>query len=293
MNSSGRLPESRLRRGQMPTRSRSVEAYLRQTRAGALVAGGAFVAALVLDEVASRFWSRHALLASLVASLIVVLLTVAVVNEAQAHRQRQRWRVLAQYVMLQLVRHARMVWMAIAELADMLPADDDGSPDIERGAAAVRDTERLRAAVRGLLGEPEQRRRLQDTIAGLAEHSDEVLGRWADVMLNADGYAEIIDRHVELASGIAWLEGALDNFEPPDDVRRWHRSRANPAIQLTRNDEDAIVERLVAVTQLAERLDRRTLDLAERLVPHEWWTERLSPRAPEPDLDQPAEYRPA
>lgn len=73
-----------------------MQAYLHQTRAGALVAVGAFIAALVLDEAAPRFWSRHALLASLVASMIIVVLTVAVVNEAQARRQKQRWRVLAQ-----------------------------------------------------------------------------------------------------------------------------------------------------------------------------------------------------
>lgn len=131
----------------------------------------------------------------------------------------------------------------------------------------VRHTECLRAAVKDRVGEPERRRRIQDTIAALAEHSDEVLGRWADVMLNADGYADVIDRHVELASGIAWVEAALDKVDPPDDARRWHRSRANPAIQLTANDEYMILERLVTVTQLAERLDRRTLDLAERLVP--------------------------
>jgi hypothetical protein len=34
-----------------------MQAYLRQTRAAALVATGAFVAALVLDEVAPRFWT--------------------------------------------------------------------------------------------------------------------------------------------------------------------------------------------------------------------------------------------
>lgn len=281
------------RRRQTPERSKSLQAYLRQTRAAALVAAAAFVAALVLDEVAPRFWSRHALLADLVASLIIVLLTVEVVNEAVARRQRRRWRVLAQYVTLQLVRNARMVWMDIAELAGMLPAHEDGSPDIEQGAAAVRDTARLSAAATELVAEPDERRRLQDTIAGLAERSDDVLGRWAGVMLNADPYAEVIDRHVDLASGISWLEGALDNFEPPADRRRWQRSRANPGVQLMRSDEDVIVQRLAAVTQLAERLDRWTLDLAERLVPHEWWTERLSPRSPEPDGDQPAGFRPA
>ena len=48
--------------------------------------------ALILDAVAPRLWSGHSLLADLAASLIVVLLTVAVVNEAQARRQRQCWR---------------------------------------------------------------------------------------------------------------------------------------------------------------------------------------------------------
>ena len=127
--------------------------------------------------------------------------------------------------MLQLVRHARMVWMAIAEQASMLPTREDGSPDIDQGAAAVRDTTCLRAAAADLVSASDQRRRLRDTIADLAEHSDEVLGRWAHVMLNADAYAEVIDRYVELASGIAWLEAALDKFDPPEDARRWQRSR--------------------------------------------------------------------
>jgi hypothetical protein len=34
-------------------------------------------------------------------------------------------------------------------------------------------------------------------------------------MLNADVYAELIDRHVELASDISWLLGLLDNADAP------------------------------------------------------------------------------
>ena len=44
---------------------------------------------------------------------------------------------------------------------------------------------------------PEQVHRL---ITELLARGQEVLGRWADVMVNSGTYAEIVDRHVELYS---------------------------------------------------------------------------------------------
>src|SRR5579862_5327557 len=96
-----------------PRRSQSVDAFLRSTR---LLAFGALVAlagGIVSDAVAGSFWARHALLASLTASVIIVLLTVAVVNEVLERRRRERWSILAQYVMLELVRNARLVWTGV------------------------------------------------------------------------------------------------------------------------------------------------------------------------------------
>ena len=69
----------------------------------------------------TRAWERHALLAGLAASVIVVMLTVAVVNEVLERRSRQRWSILAQYMMLELVRNARMIWSGILEAASLLP----------------------------------------------------------------------------------------------------------------------------------------------------------------------------
>jgi hypothetical protein len=97
-----------------PRRSDSVDAYRRRTRALAALALLALVGGIVSDELAGSFWARHPLLAGLVASVIVVMLTVALVNEAIQRRSRQRWSVLAQYVMLQLVRETRLVWTALA-----------------------------------------------------------------------------------------------------------------------------------------------------------------------------------
>jgi len=51
--------------------------------------------AVVWDLADDAFWVRHALFTSLVASLIVVAVTAAVLNEVLERRQRQRWSVLA------------------------------------------------------------------------------------------------------------------------------------------------------------------------------------------------------
>src|SRR5262249_16051061 len=107
------------------------------------------------------------------------------------------------------------------------------------------------------------------------------------VMLNADVYAEVIDRHVELASDISWLIGLLDNSDPPVDHRRRRRASSSPAVQVEGDIEgEELAKRIVVIAQLAEELDRATLELALRIVPIEWWAARLGTDAPR--LRQPA-----
>ena len=273
-----------------PRRSESVESYLRQTRVGAALALLALAAAIASEQFAERLWERHPLLAGLVSSAIVVMLSVAVVNEALEIRGRRRWSVLAQYVMLELVRDARMVWTAVAELAGLMAADANPLAPIDAAALAVRDTPRLTDAVHGLLVDADRRRALRDQVVRLVVHNDEVLGRWAAVMLGVDAYAEVVDRHVELAGSLAWLGSLLDRSEPSDeDQLRRHRARSNPAVQITGDvDDDRLAQRIVAIAQLAEQLDRGTLDLAVRIVPVAWWEARLGTTAHVGD-DVPAE----
>jgi hypothetical protein len=260
-----------------PRRSTSVESYLRQTRVGAVVALLALAAAIASEQFAEHLWERHPLLAGLASSAIVVMLSVAVVNEALEIRRRRRWSVLAQYVMLELVRDARMVWTGMLTVAGLLPAEENPSAELDAAALAVRDTARLTTGVRDLLGDADRRQVLRDHVANLVVHNDDVLGRWAAVMLNAEAYAEVIDRHVELAGGIAWLGSLLDQSEPIDrDQRRRQRARSSPAVQITGDlDDDLLTQRIVAITQLAEELDRGTLELAVKIVPVAWWEARL------------------
>ena len=264
-----------------PRRSESVESYLRQTRAGAALALLALAVAIASEQFSEHLWVRHPLLAGLASSAIIVMLSVAVVNEALEIRRRRRWSVLAQYVMLELIRDARMVWTGVVELAGLMPADASPSAAIDAAALVVRDTARMTEAAHGLLADADRRRVLQDHVARLVVHNDEVLGRWAAVMLNADAYAEVVDRHVELAESLAWLGSLLDRSEPGDgDELRWHKARSNPAVEITGDmDDDRLAQRLVAITQLAEQLDRGTLDLAVKIVPVAWWEARLGTTA--------------
>ena len=99
-------------------------------------------------------------------------------------------------------------------------------------------------------------------------------------MLNADVYAEVIDRHVELVGDIGWLSSLLDNADPPGDRSRYHRATSNPAVQIEgRIAGEELTRRIVVITQLAEELDRNTLELARRIVPLEWWQARLGATA--------------
>jgi hypothetical protein len=41
-----------------------------------------------------------------------------------------------------------------------------------------------------------------------------------------------------------------------------------------------LADRIVVITQLAEELDRTTLELALRIVPVQWWEERLGTNVP-------------
>jgi hypothetical protein len=157
-----------------------------------------------------------------------------------------------------------------------LPTEVDQQQFVELGAQIVRDTPRLTAAVREIVDDDGLRDRLHTEIDFLAGHADDVLGRWAGVMLNAQVYAEVIDRHVELVGDVAWIGGVLDAGYPPDDARRQKRARSSPAVQIEAYlGGEWLADRIVVITQLAENLDRSTLELALQIVPVQWWETRL------------------
>ena len=236
---------------------------------------------IVWDLVDDRFWFRHTLLTSLVASLIVVAVTAAVLNEVLERRQRERWSVLAQYALFEFISMARLVWTSLLDLTELAPDGEPGDEALAAGSEAVRDTPRLTAAMDGILASAQRRERLHRLIAELLSHGQETLGRWASVMVNSGAYAEVIDRHVELYSRLYWWGAVLDESDPLEEhLRRPRLSRISPATQASIGpvDEEWLRDNLVAIAQLAESLDRSSFELAMRIVPLDWWTARLPDR---------------
>jgi hypothetical protein len=237
-------------------------------------------AALAWDLVDDAFWSHHALLAGLVSSLIVIAVTAAVVNDVIERRQRERWSVLAQYALFEFVHTARLVWTGLLELAGLAPDGDLDHEALAVGSKAVLDTPRLAATMDEMLASADRREQLHRLIADLLAHGQEVLGRWAGVMVNSGTYAEIVDRHVELYSRLYWWGSVLDESDPLEEhLNRPKLSRLSPATQTTGPVEDEwLRDNLVAIAQLAESLDRSSFELAMRIVPIEWWTGQLPDR---------------
>ena len=237
--------------------------------------------AIAWDLANDGFWSRHALFTSLVASFIVVGVTAAVLNEVLERRQRERWSVLAQSALFDLVRAARLVWSGLLELAGLVPDGELDGMALAAGSEAVQDTPRLTAAVDEMLGSADRREQLHRLIAGLLGHGHEVLGRWADVMVNSGTYAEIVDRHVELYSRLYWWGAVLDESDPLEEhLSRPRLSRVSPATQAAIGpvEDEWLRDNLVAIAQLAESLDRGSFDLAMRIVPLDWWATQLPDR---------------
>ena len=92
------------------------------------------------------------------------MLSVALVNELVERRKRRRWSVLAQYVMLQLVRNARLTWTGTLELAGLMAPDPYTASSLQAGAQMVRDTAQLTQSIRGLLADPDRRELLHERI---------------------------------------------------------------------------------------------------------------------------------
>ena len=239
--------------------------------------------AVAWDLADDGFWARHTLFASLVASSIVVVVTAAVVNEVLERRQRERWSLLAQYALFEFVHAARLVWGGLLELAGLAPDGEVGDAALAAGSEAVGDP-RLGAAIDELLASADSREQLHRLIVVLLGHGQEVLGRWAAVMVSSGAYAEILDRHVELYSRLYWWGSVLDESEPLEEqLGRPRLSLVSPATQTSGQVEDEwLRDNLVAIVQLAESLDRGSFELAMRIVPVDWWTSQLPDRPSDP-----------
>ncbi|MGA2757796.1 MAG: hypothetical protein ABSF58_10635 [Solirubrobacteraceae bacterium] len=231
------------------------------------------------DFVFGSFWSSHAMLTSLLASLIVLAVTVVVLNEIIDRRDRRRWSVLGQYVLFQLVQSARATWMGTVELVTQQEIETGSTEGLLVGARLGLDTGPFSAATRVMLADPERRRVLQEMLVILGSHSRAVVANWAAVMVGAGPYTEVFDRHVELQARVDWLGEILSHNEPTAK-RTFHETklaRSSVSAEFARQfgGDDWLHDQIVSTTQLALRLDYESRALGWKLVPLEAWNERV------------------
>ncbi len=243
--------------------------------------GVALVAAAgASDFVVSRFWERHALLTSLVANVLVVAITLAVINEFVERRDRRRWNLLAQSVLLALTQSARATWSGLVEVLRLGEVRSGAVQPLLEGAALARDTQRVSSALDELLADAERRATLQRVTATLADHTSQVIARWASVMVSASPYAAVLDRHVELAARLEWLSSVLTHNEPPPEQSARERALLRSSVATEHaeewGDDRWLHDQIVAVLNLATELDYRSRELAYEIVPLSWWATRTA-----------------
>lgn len=244
----------------------------------AAVLGAAVIAlAAASDFLVRSFWSKHAMVTSLVATLIGLVVTIAVVNEWLARRDRHRWSVLAQYVLFQLVGCARATWLELAELVYGHEIETSSTEGLLAGARTVLDTAPFAAATSAMLEDPPRRAYLQEAIVALAEHSQAVIARWASVMVGAGPFAAVFDRHVELQGRLDWVNDVLSHSEPGESRTVIDRKLARSSVateHLAALGPDWLHGQLVTLAQLAVDLDYSSRALGFELVPLDWWAQR-------------------
>jgi hypothetical protein len=250
-----------------------------------LVLASAVGLALILaaagsDFVVRSFWERHGMLTSLVANLIVVAVTVAVVNQVIDGRDRRRWDLLAQTVLFALIQSARATWTGMLELLQLADVRSGSVESLLEAKEVALDTTRVAAAADELIADSKRRAQLQRMTTALSDHASEVIAKWAPVMVSAKPYAQVLDRHVELASRLAWLSDVLAYNEPPEGQSPRQRALTRSSIASEHaerlSSDEWLHDQILAVIALATALDYEAREDAYAIVPLSWWAQRTA-----------------
>lgn len=236
------------------------------------------VAAVVSDLVSAGFWERHALVTSILANVLVLAVTLAVVNELLERRDRRRWQLLAQHVLFGLVQAARATWTGMLELLRLGKVESGSLQPIINAAELARDLPRVSQAADELLADSERRINLRRVCGALGDHSYDLIAKWAPVMVGARPYAEVLNRHVELAERLATLHSLLAHAEPEEtrDPRERVLARSNVATERAEEfgTDASLHAQILAVIRLATELDYESHEHGFALASMDWWQER-------------------
>lgn len=234
-------------------------------------------AAVVSDFLIGSFWVKHALTTSLVADLVTVVISVAVINEILDRRERKRWTLLAQSALFALVQSARATWTTLLDVVRLTEVHSGSTEPLLAAARIALDRKQVADATLALLADPERRSRLQGVIERLATHTSGAIATWATVLVGAAPYARVLDRHAELDGRLQWLSAVLAHQEPAPDQDRAQKRLLIASVATEHADafdDEWIRDMVVSITVLATQLDAASRDVAFSLASEDWWVER-------------------
>ena len=223
------------------------------------------------------------MLTSLIASLIVLGVTVVVLNEWLERRDRRRWSVLAQYVLFQLVQAARATWTSLAEL--IVRARDRARRRRRSCAPRAASLDAADALGRDarLLADPRRRALLQEALVAARR----ALAQGRRQLGLGDGRVRPLHRRLRpprRAPG----PPRLDQRDPHDQRARRAAHAARLQARPLVGGDRARRRRSAPTTGCTTRSSRRsswrrasTTSRARsgfRLVPMEWWNARTQAR---------------
>ena len=229
----------------------------------------ALIAVLVSsDFYANQFWLGHPVTTAILASLTVVLVSVTVIEVVLDRRSERRWRLLAQYALLELAEAARGAW---GVLLGVICEGDSGSDDMADPSQVIEVLDSpeqapiLKRKIEAILTDPLRRDELQESLEQTLATSRELISRWGAVLTGSTSFSELFDRHVEMIGRIHGLWYFLAHGR-----RRGSRFRSPGGS----HRDDWFVDNLLSMTRIAVRLEDETWAIALRVVPPDWWDTR-------------------
>jgi hypothetical protein len=205
---------------------------------------------------------------AIVGALGVVLVSVTVIDAVLNRRSERRWRLLAQYALLELAETAQAAWAVLVRVVGGVDTGSHGLADPAHITLILDSPERapaLKRTIEDLLTDARAREDLRQSLEDTLETARGLIGRWGVVMTGSSTYSDLFDRHVEMIGRIHGLWYFLAH-----GTRRGSQFRA-PGGSHT---DDWFIDNLLSMSRIALSLEAETWAVALQVVPPDWWDHR-------------------
>lgn len=198
----------------------------------------------VSDFLLTNFWDQNAMVTSVVADVLVLIVGVAAVNEFLAGRSRRRWRRVADYSLTELSSSSRHVWIELAQAIGVGRREELSREELRALVQSPPDQERSLESLAGrLAGDPAGPGRLKPVVEEVIRTTRAVLTSWAPVLVETP-YSAALSRYVELQMMLARIDVVL--FEDVEGKRASYEGTGDP---------EWLASHLVSLIRLGSDLD--------------------------------------